>query len=177
MTRKYFRWTEREIEFLKRNYQHGPTWVAARLGRGVKSVQAKMYMLGLATRKLNAWRDEEIEFLVKNYGKLSREEIAKRLGRSYAAVNNKITELGLAINKRHSNTYFREKEGGNVRVGDKVKVKMRCGTGDGRSRVVYVGMVEFMNDRFVTVNTGKYRITVLKADISCGEAVIKAVGE
>lgn len=99
MTRKYFRWTEREIEFLKRNYQHGPTWVAARLGRGVKSVQAKMYMLGLATRKLNAWRDEEIEFLVKNYGKLTREEIAKRLGRSYASVNNKITELGLASNK------------------------------------------------------------------------------
>lgn len=64
-----------------------------------------------------------------------------------------------------------------LRVGKRVKVKTKCGKGNGRSVVTHEGTVEYIHDKFITINTGKYRISVLKADINCGEAIIKAVGE
>jgi len=64
-----------------------------------------------------------------------------------------------------------------MRIGERVKVKMKGGKGNGRSVSTHEGTIEFIHERFITVNTGKYRITVLNADLLCGEALIKAVGE
>ncbi len=45
------------------------------------------------------WSDEEIEFLIRNAGKLSIEQIAKKLGRPYSSTAAKADEHGVANGK------------------------------------------------------------------------------
>jgi hypothetical protein len=45
--------------------------------------------------------------------------------------------------------------------GDKVRAKIRSYTGKGMT--TYTGLIEFVHERFITVHTGKYRVTVSTA--------------
>lgn len=62
---------------------------------------------------------------------------------------------------------------GLFQVGDKVRAKMRRYTGKGMT--TYTGLIEFVHDRYVTVHTGKYRVTVSTADLRCGDASIELI--
>lgn len=59
------------------------------------------------------------------------------------------------------------------RPGDKVKVKMRSYTK--QSMTTYTGLIEFVHERFITIHTGKYRVTVLTADLRSGDASIELI--
>ena len=62
---------------------------------------------------------------------------------------------------------------GLFQVGDKVRVKIRSYTGKGMT--TYTGLIEFVHERYVTVHTGKYRVTVSTADLRCGDASIELI--
>jgi len=51
------------------------------------------------------WTEEEICFLIENTGKLSLEQIAKKLGRTYGSTSKKADELGVANGKMLSTLY------------------------------------------------------------------------
>lgn len=51
------------------------------------------------------WTDDEIEILIDNAGKLSLEQIAKKLGRSYSSTVAKADEHGVANGKLISRLY------------------------------------------------------------------------
>lgn len=57
--------------------------------------------------------------------------------------------------------------------GDKVRVKIRSYTGKGMT--TYTGLIESVHARFITVHTGKYRVTVSTADLRCGDASIELI--
>lgn len=167
-------WTESEIEFLRKNYKRGPLWISKRLDRTVYAIKDMMKRLGLVTRNIRKWQDDEIVFLEKNCDKLSIQDMADQLGRSYSSVRNKIIELHLNGCQRGERTNDKTND---IKIGAKVKVRFISGLGYGRTVVTHEGTVEFIHDRFITINTGKYRVSVLKADMICGEAMIKAVGK
>lgn len=56
-------------------------------------------------------------------------------------------------------------------VGDKVHVTTRDGHTGGRMKR-YSGVTEAVTEHFMTVDIGRYRITVLTADIHCGQAMV-----
>jgi len=57
--------------------------------------------------------------------------------------------------------------------GDKIRVKMREYTSN-QSRT-YTGKIEEVTKKFITVHTGNYRVTVLVADLICGQAKIEKI--
>ena len=120
----YKKWTEEEIEFLKKNYKSKTNYsLAKELKRSYSSVTLKAQALGLTDSKstfthqvitevvkplskqakaaLNrvGWTKKETSFLKENYGKMSFEELAKNLGRSVGSVSGKVSGLGLPLKK------------------------------------------------------------------------------
>lgn len=120
----YKRWTEEEIEFLKKNYKFKTNHsLAKELQRSYSSVTLKAQTLGLTNPKpsvttqvitevvkpmsrqakaaLNrvGWSKKEIRFLKDNYGKMSFEQLAKELGRSMGSVSGKVSGLKLPLKR------------------------------------------------------------------------------
>lgn len=60
-------------------------------------------------------------------------------------------------------------------IGDKVRVKMREYTSN-QARA-YIGEIENITGKFITVYTGKFRITVLMAELICGDAKIELLAK
>jgi len=73
--------------------------IAARLGRTVAAVRARVITLGLETKVRN-WTAAEVRFLRDSYRKLEVDRIAGELGRTRAATVRKARALGL-VQFRH----------------------------------------------------------------------------
>lgn len=95
------RWTDKEIAFLRENYETTPAKEMAKtLGRSVPSTWHMARLLGLKNRRCGKgrrWALDEINFLRENYGKIPTEEIAERVRKSIAAVWQKAQQLNLRI--------------------------------------------------------------------------------
>lgn len=86
------RWSDEEIEFLKKNYRKPTVWLSEQLGRSIDSIHNKFHTMGIKKRQ---WTEEEIEYLQENYGKYSIPALAKNLGRSVYAIKVIRARLGL----------------------------------------------------------------------------------
>jgi len=97
------KWTEEEVEFLKRNYSEMTgKEIAEALGRTDQSVWGKARDLGLKSDIVGhgrRWSDEEKSFLEENYTAMTCQEIAEKLDRSLDAVFHQARKLGLAYDK------------------------------------------------------------------------------
>jgi len=99
-------WTEKEIKYLKQNYDKMDYYEIARnLGRSYKSVQAKINRIGLT--KIVYWTDDEVNYLVKNFSTASWDEMIKYLNKSKSAIKHKANRYGLT---REENWSDSEKE-------------------------------------------------------------------
>lgn len=89
-------WTEQEVEFLKQNIEtHTVQEIANKLRRTKKSVQGKMYGLGIKKSKTTNWTEIELNYLRDNINSKSYTEIAKNLNRTMSSIYNKVWELQL----------------------------------------------------------------------------------
>ncbi|MGB9813503.1 MAG: hypothetical protein ACPLRZ_07770 [Thermovenabulum sp.] len=65
----------------------------------------------------------------------------------------------------------------NLNIGDKVQVSMsNCGYVSMRKEK-YEGVIEMKHQNYITVNTGKYRVTVNMPEVICREVEIKKYRE
>ena len=91
------KWTEEEIDFLKKNYKnHSNKWVAEQLGKTIQSIYHKAQTLKLKTLEFphkRTWTDKQDEFVKKNYGKLPTKEIARIINKSHHAINHRASKL------------------------------------------------------------------------------------
>ncbi|KXA89188.1 hypothetical protein AKJ62_03615 [candidate division MSBL1 archaeon SCGC-AAA259D14] len=87
-------WTEKEVEFLKGNYQD-MTYkeIGEELGRSEIAIQHKAKRLELTKQK--SWTEEEVKFLKENYQDMTYKEIGEKLGRSEGTVGDEARRLGL----------------------------------------------------------------------------------
>ena len=68
--------------------------IAARLGRGEKSVRGKAGALGLRRHgRKSAWSSREIKTLERLYGTADVRELAARMGRTRGAIYQKAREM------------------------------------------------------------------------------------
>jgi hypothetical protein len=95
-TGKHRRWTDAEIELLKKLYPAlGPKRLAPRFGRSATNVRTKASNLGIKTLGQRYWSDAEVRLLQESYMTTPVRELAKKLGRSYEAVMVKAGQLGI----------------------------------------------------------------------------------
>lgn len=91
-------YTEKEIKFLKFNYQNMTIEeIAKALGKTYSCVFSMARKLGLSKTgcKNNKWSEEEISFIKEHYRDMTTNEIAEFLNRSPKAVHVKKSRLGL----------------------------------------------------------------------------------
>lgn len=91
-------YTEKEIKFLKSNYQNMTIEeIAKALGKTYSCVFSMARKLGLSKTgcKNNKWSEEEISFIKEHYRDMTTNEIAEFLNRSPKAVHVKKSRLGL----------------------------------------------------------------------------------
>ncbi len=93
------RWENREVEYLKNNWNHISTKeIAENLNRTIGSVRSKAHVLGLGEKRITPhkrWKQEELNYLMDSWGTLSIETIANKLGRTKGAVQQKASKEGL----------------------------------------------------------------------------------
>lgn len=93
------RWTEKEIEFLKKNYESMPVVeIANQINRRKSTVHNMARRLGLKSTFAGVgilWTEEEISFVKENYKSMPWIDISNKLGKSYSSVAQKIRGLGL----------------------------------------------------------------------------------
>jgi len=90
------RWTEKEVEFLKKNYKDvSCDKVSKVLRRSCISIWAKAQKLQLYKMNHRIWNDEEIDYLKNNCKTMFYRKIGEILGKSYKAINMKAWKLGL----------------------------------------------------------------------------------
>ncbi len=99
------RWTQEEIDFLKKNYQSlkgSAKLIGNKLDRGWSSIQKKARSLGLTNQKYTNrgygrfWGVGDTQYLKDNYGKVSTGEIAEKLNRTKESVVSQAFNLGFA---------------------------------------------------------------------------------
>ncbi|SNS29800.1 hypothetical protein SAMN05446037_100798 [Anaerovirgula multivorans] len=91
----YKKWTDYEIQYLKRNYGiEGIKEIAYKLHRTSDSIFKKAKRLGLTTA-IKKWNEKEINYLTEKWGTSSMELIAKTLSRSPVSIRKKAIELQL----------------------------------------------------------------------------------
>lgn len=88
------RWTEEELEFLRKNYRDiDISIIATELGRSNAAIKQTASKLEL--KKRNFWTEEELSYLKNNYTKMNYEKIGEKLNRSANSVHQKINDLNL----------------------------------------------------------------------------------
>ena len=95
------RWSEREIEYLRRAYSLGQTDVeiAAELGRTLGSIKSKRWVLGLGseTNERTRWSKMDDKRLKQYLGEgYSTREIAAKMRRSVQGIQSRKKRLGLS---------------------------------------------------------------------------------
>jgi hypothetical protein len=92
-------WTEKEIEYLKRNKKNlSYKELAHNLNKSVESVKHKCYELGIQDKKESKsrpWTEEEVSYLNRVYFRKSQSYIANKLDRSVYSIKRKADSLGL----------------------------------------------------------------------------------
>lgn len=89
------RWTDDEINILKKNYmEYTYEELASILNRSRVAVEEQIYKLNLP--KKNFWSFEQEDFLRENYGKMTLEELSMALGKQIKTIDRKRKSLGLA---------------------------------------------------------------------------------
>lgn len=87
------KWTLEEEKYLKENIdKHSKAFIAHKLGRTMKSLDAKMHKMRLGKK---IWTEKEKEYLEESWGKYSIPNIANKLGRTVNAVRIKAYKMGL----------------------------------------------------------------------------------
>jgi DNA-binding CsgD family transcriptional regulator len=110
------KWTEQEIEYLKKWYCKKPTTqIAKYLDRTEDSIRRKADRLGItdASNKIRGeeWKEKEINYLKKWYNKKTIRELAATLNRSRSSIQNKANRLGLLdSDKRNDSRPWTEEE-------------------------------------------------------------------
>jgi DNA-binding CsgD family transcriptional regulator len=96
------KWTEQEVEFLRRNYRlnggMSTREIANLLGHSRVNVRYTAQKLKLFMHPVKVWTQKEEQFLRKNFRKMTHEEMGRRLGRSKDSVMRKL-HAGLKLNK------------------------------------------------------------------------------
>ncbi len=102
------KWTEKEIEFIRKNYgKITNAQIAERLGVTLGSVRNQLKKHGISYKRI-LWTDTENEYLVLNYANSINKDIAKHLGRSVNSVEGRAFALGLKKDPAFLSQYFRE---------------------------------------------------------------------
>lgn len=89
-------WTEKEIRFLKENWQLPVSELAKKLGRSEIAVTRRLWSLRLL--KVRKWTRKEDTILTKLYATKKDEEIARKIGRTKSAIQQRARKLGLVKN-------------------------------------------------------------------------------
>lgn len=90
-------WTPEQLAILHRDLvEHGPTHVAAQIGRTPGSVSSKAVKLGLrGAQSACVWTEDEVNFLRENCRTMPLTDLAKHLKKGYQNVTYKLRCLGL----------------------------------------------------------------------------------
>lgn len=101
-SKRYQRWTEREIELLRKYCQmYGVKYASKKLGRSVSSVNAIAHLHKIKCKKATpVWNPKNVAFLKKWYGKIDTAKIAKKIGTTKLAVQKQASRLGITSKKR-----------------------------------------------------------------------------
>jgi len=103
------RWTEKEIEFLKKNYKEMfYEEIGKKLGRSYKAIKAKATKFKLYKRTIKVWSDVELIYLKNNYTIMPPIKIAKYLNRTYGSVIVKARRLGLRTGYKYRKPMYDE---------------------------------------------------------------------
>lgn len=104
----YHSWSEKDLEFLKNNYDKISTKdIALRLSVTENSITSKISQLQLNKDKLslNSWSDYEKEYVFKNYKKIPTKDIALHLNRTIGAVTSYASRTqSITTRKNENNT-------------------------------------------------------------------------
>lgn len=96
---KYRKWTEKELNYLKENWNVKRIQnIADDLDRTYQSIYMKAKVLELGPSKLESkrnWTEEEEIYLAESWGTISMETIAKNLSRTVSAIQNKAVRMKL----------------------------------------------------------------------------------
>lgn len=96
------KWTEKEINYLKKYYcLKGKNNIAQELNRSEKSVRRKAENLDLVIGTKEVWEDGEIKFIKENYQDNGSSYCAKQLNRSEEAIRKKAQQLNIKYNKNN----------------------------------------------------------------------------
>lgn len=108
------RWTPKEIEFLKNNYNiNGGEYCSKILNKTTNSIYIKSFKLGLIIEE--KWSETDDYFLIENYSKLGIDGCAKVLNRSFKSIKARTNKLKIKLikndvlinkfNLKHQNFY------------------------------------------------------------------------
>lgn len=105
--RPHKRWTEAEIKYLTEHYSPATvSEVCSFLGRTVKSVSGKAFLMGLcATGSCPEFTDAEKEAIVEMYRYSGPIEIAKHLNRTQGSIKTWASRNGLKVSKEYRTQY------------------------------------------------------------------------
>lgn len=111
MNGKRHRWTDEELEALRRDYQHtnkSRDELAVRLGVTKYAVSGQIRRMGLSRHIGKAWSDVEDRKLLRLMETYCPEEVARRMHRSIGSVVVRAKRLG--IRRRARSGWFTEKD-------------------------------------------------------------------
>lgn len=101
MRKTYNKWTQQELDYLKKNY--GKVLISE-LINNLNHSKIAIYHTAVEKLKLHSiigyhrYTKQEITYLKKNYGKITAQEIAVKFGRSNAEIRRKAIKLNLKSN-------------------------------------------------------------------------------
>jgi len=100
--KRYQRWTEREVELLKKYCPtKGVKYTSKLLGRSISTVRAVAHLYRVKCKNPTpVWNPKNIEFLKKWYGKIDAAKIAKKIGTTKLAVQKQASRIGITGKKR-----------------------------------------------------------------------------
>ncbi|RCK73646.1 MAG: hypothetical protein IGBAC_0094 [Ignavibacteriae bacterium] len=100
--RKYQRWTEKEIELLKKYCPtFGVKYASKKLGRSLSTIRAVAHLHRIKCKNPTpVWNPKNVEFLKKWYGKIDAAKIAKKIGTTKLAVQKHASRLGITGKNR-----------------------------------------------------------------------------
>ena len=67
--------------------------------------------------------------------------------------------------------------GANMKLGEKYSFKLKNKQGP-KSPPVYTGKIVYIHpdDRYIVIDTGKYRVSILDVDLAIGEVEVRGIG-
>lgn len=130
MNGKRHRWTDEELEIIRRDYQHtnrSRDELAIRLRVTKYAVAGQVRRMGLARHRGKTWSDSDNKRLLILLETYCPEEVARRMHRSVSSIVGQAKRLG--VRRRARNSWFTEKDVSEI-LGQTAKwVRKRIDTG------------------------------------------------